>query len=194
MFPIVDGLDVVLLGTFLFGLLFTIGSLFLGAVDIGGDHGADHGGDSISITHLYNLNSLLAFVTWFGGFGYLTRNGLGAPWFIAIVVGVIGGVLAAYLVSTFIRKVLRAGDDTLDPSRYERVGVLAKVTSSIFPGGVGEIVWEQEGSRMVTSARAEEGVPIPRGTEVVILRVEKGVAIVVPFEALMDTSGATIQP
>jgi len=185
MFPLNDTLDVVLLGSFLFGLLFTVGTLLIGAIDAGIDHAVGHGVDGNSISHLFNVSALLAFVTWFGGVGYAARNGLGFPWFLAIPLGILGGVLAAIIVTRFIQKFLLAADDSMDPSKYERVGVLARVTSSIRAGGVGEIVWEQQGSRMVASARATNGEAIARGTEVVVLKVERGVAMVEPFDGLL---------
>ena len=187
MFPINDALDAILLGTFLFGILFTLGSLALGVADIGGDHGsADHAFGDHGFGSLFNLTSILAFLTWFGGVGYLVRNGLDWHWTVALVLAVVGGLVAAYIVRWFVVTVLRAGGDTLDPKEFERVGVLARVTSSIRSGGVGEIVWEQHGSRMVTSARAATPEPIARGTEVLILRVERGIAVVEPFEGLLN--------
>lgn len=181
MFPINDALDAILIGTFLFGLLFTVGSLLLGIADIGAHGGdGDHGIDS-----LFNLSSILAFLTWFGGVGYLARTGFGWPWFIALFVAVCGGLFAAWLAWQFVRRILREPGQLLDPKDYDRVGVLARVTSSIRPGGVGEIVWEQGGSRHVTSAKATDGEAIARGTEVLVLRVEKGMALVEPFD--LDT-------
>ncbi len=186
MFPINDALDVVLLGTFLFGLLFTVGSLLLGVADLGvdsdsGQHSfGDHG-----FASLLNVSSVLAFLTWFGGVGYLARNGLGWPAFVSIALAIGGGLVAGWIVLWFVRKVLRSPNDTLDPRDFERVGVLARVTSSIRVDGVGEIVWEQRGTRMVTSARSDSAAAIGRGTEVLILRVERGVAIVAPFDGLL---------
>ncbi|MDQ3442732.1 MAG: NfeD family protein [Chloroflexota bacterium] len=186
-FPINDALDAVLLGTFLFGLLFTIGSLLLGVADLGvdsdiGDHSfGDHG-----FAGLLNVSSILAFLTWFGGVGYLVRNGLGWPWFPSVLIAIVGGLLAGWVVLWVVRKVLRSPNDTLDPRDFERVGVLARVTSSIRPDGVGEIVWEQRGTRMVTSARSETAGAIGRGTEVLILRVDRGIAVVAPFDGLLN--------
>lgn len=191
MFPINDVLDSVLLGSFLFGIVFTIGSLLLGFADFGHDGGASGHHDSDGLFHgLLNVSSILAFVTWFGGIGYLIRNGFG--WFapIAILIGLAGGLLGAFLVGLFFNKVLRAGSESLDPRDFERVGALGKVTSSIRSGGVGEIVFERHGSRMVTSARSRSDQPIGRGTEVVILSVDRGMAVVEPFDELLEHSGA----
>jgi membrane protein implicated in regulation of membrane protease activity len=192
-FPINDALDAILLGTFLFGILFTLGALVLGVADIGGDAGVhDHSFGDHGFGSLFNLTSILAFVTWFGGVGYLVRNGLDWHWSIALVFALAGGLLAAYIVRWFLVTVLRAGGETLDPREFERVGVLARVTSSIRAGGVGEIVWEQHGSRMVTSARAATTDPIARGTEVLILRVERGIAVVEPFDGLLNEDARVV--
>jgi len=191
MFPLNDALDSILLGSLLFGIVFTIGSILLGFADLGGD--ADSGGDHGSsgpFHGLLNVSSLLAFITWFGGVGYLARNGFGwiAP--IAILAGFAGGVGGAFVVGLFFSKVLRAGSESLDPRDFERVGALGKVTSSIRSGGVGEIVFERHGSRMVSSARSRTAESIGRGTEVVILSVDRGMAVVEPFDELLQASEA----
>lgn len=191
MFPINDALDAILLGTFLFGILFTLGSLLLGAADIGADSGsADHSLGDHGFGNLFNVTSILAFVTWFGGVGYLVRNGLGWHWIASLLIGILGGAAAGWVVLWFVRTVLRSPDDTLDPKDFDRVGVLARVTSSIRSGGVGEIVWEQRGTRMVTSAKSSSPEPIGRGTEVLVLRIERGMAVVEPFDGLLEGAGS----
>jgi len=180
-FPINDALDAILLGSFLFGILFTVGAFLLGAADIGGDHsaGGDHGAD-----HMFNITAILAFITWFGGVGYIVRNGTGLSWVFALVLALIAGIAAAWVVKQFITRILRSGE-TLDPKDFQRVGTLARVTSTIRPGGVGEIVWEQRGARMVGSARSTSDSPLARGTEVLIMKVDRGIAIVEPFDGLL---------
>lgn len=191
MFPLNDVLDSILLGSFLFGIIFTIGSLLLGFADFGHDAGSGGHHDGDGFFHgLLNVSSILAFITWFGGIGYLVRNGFGwiAPF--AVLAGLGGGLLGAYIVGLFVVKVLRAGSESLDPHDFERVGALGRVTSSIRAGGVGEIVFERHGSRMVTSARSRSDQPIGRGTEVVILAVDRGTAVVEPFNDLLEESEA----
>jgi membrane protein implicated in regulation of membrane protease activity len=191
MFPINDLLDAILLGGFLFGVLFTIGTLLLGVADVGLHSGADHGGDvggdfgGELVSGLFNLTAILAFITWFGGIGYLFRNAVGWNAFLSIVLGLGGGLLAAFAVSWFIVKVLRPSGKELDPADYETVGVVARVTSGIREGGYGEIVFELGGTRQVAAAKAANPHAIGFGTEVVVLRVEKGVAVVEPFEDLL---------
>ena len=91
----------------------------------------------------------------------------------------------------FIRTVLRDSGESMDPKSWDQIGVIARVTSSIRAEGVGEIVYEQHGMRQVASARSATATAIPRSTEVVILRVERGVAIVEPFEDLLGNRTPT---
>lgn len=190
MFPINDALDAILLGSFFFGLLFTIGSLALGFAEVGidADVDADAGGDAgDGFFHgLFNLSALLAFITWTGGIGYLARHGLGLWSWAAVLVGILGGLAGAAIVTWFFVKVLRRNSEAMNPGDWDIVGVLGRVSSGIREGGYGEIVYEQNGVRQVAAAKAHAGVSIIRGEEVVVLRVERGVAIVEPFEDLLN--------
>jgi hypothetical protein len=186
MFDNLDTLDAIFLGAFLFGLLFSVIALALGAVDFGADHGAHVGHDGDSGIHDYlNVSIILAFIAWFGGIGYLASNGAGWTAAVSIIVANAGGLVGAYLIYQLFARVIRpAGSTELDPRDFELQGKLARVTSSILPGGVGEIVYEQSGARMVRAARSSSGTAIPRGTEVIVLRADRGVGIVAPWAEL----------
>lgn len=182
MFEVNSTLDAIFLGAFLFGLLFTVISLALGAFDIGADHG-DSGHDN---GHDYlNFSVILAFVAWFGGVGYLASIGAGWTAAVSIGVAIAGGLIGAYIVYQIFKRFVRpAGRIELDPRDYEMTGKLARVTSAIRPGGIGEIVYEQSGARMVRSARSSSGNAIPRGVEVIVLSAERGVGSVAPWSEL----------
>jgi hypothetical protein len=66
-------------------------------------------------------------------------------------------------------------------------GVIARVTSSIREGGTGEVVYEQAGVRHVAAARATSGRAIPRGTEVVVLKLDRGIVYVELWDELMQS-------
>jgi len=51
-------------------------------------------------------------------------------------------------------------------------------------GGLGEILFSQTGARRCSAARSEDGRSIERGTEVVVIRYERGVAYVRRWEDL----------
>jgi hypothetical protein len=57
--------------------------------------------------------------------------------------------------------------------------VLANVSDTIRDGnGIGEIIFSQTGARRAAAARSEDGLAIERGTEVVVIRYERGIAYV----------------
>lgn len=188
MFPINDFFDAILVGGFLFGLLFTVGSVVLGFADLGGDSDFDtelNGGDG-HYSSLFNVSSILAFITWFSGATYLIRNGLG--WFvgIAIVLGLVIGLAGAWAIAWFLYSFLRKNSPELNPADWDQIGQIGRVTGTIFPSGIGEMVFERHGSRHAIPARTKDGVGIERDVEVVILDIERGVAIVQPWRELLE--------
>lgn len=178
-----DALDAVLLGCFLFGLLMAAASFVLGHADVGfhGD-GGDHGHGDLAWLPL-NLGSLLMALGWFGGLGFLLR-GIGWPTPIALVVAAGVGLSLGSLVQRLLRALEGAGDG-LAAEDDRMPGIIGRVSSSIRAGGVGEVVYEQRGARHVTSARAHDGLPLPRGSEVVIVSYDRGMAAVVPLDDSM---------
>ena len=182
MFTINDWLDAILLGTFFFGLIFSVASLIMGVADLGWGQ-AHHGHDGPGPL---NLAVVLAFVTWFGGVAYLFRTGLGIPGLIAIVVGLAGGFLGAWLVYKLLMLV-RSQEQVMKSEDYRLPGVIARVTSSIREGGTGEVVYVQGGVRQVAAARAADGAAIPRGAEVVILKNERGIVYVELWDDLISS-------
>jgi hypothetical protein len=73
----------------------------------------------------------------------------------------------------------------LDSADYRLPGTPAKVVSSIREGGVGEVVYSKSGSRFTLGARAADGRPIAKGTEVIIISRERGLAVVRSVEDLL---------
>jgi len=68
------------------------------------------------------------------------------------------------------------------------VGVLGSICSPIRAGGTGELLYSQMGTRRACSARSEDGAAIPKGTEVVVTRYERGIAYVRLWEELTESS------
>jgi hypothetical protein len=177
-------LDVIFLGCLVFGLVLTLGSLLLGAVDLGHDFGGHDAGDHGPLGPI-SISSVLAFAAFFGGVGYLTHNAVGLLAIVSLVLAVAAGLAGAAAMTWALTK-LKASERIMNPADYKLPGTLARVTSSIRVGGVGEIIYEQKGIRQVAAARSSDGRAIGRGTEVVILETIGGFALVQPFEALLE--------
>ena len=154
--------------------------------DVGGGHAGHHGvhtdGDSgQQMLPLFNVSSLLAFLTWFGAAGFVLMRFATWPAVFAAVGGVAGGLVGAVLIALFLARVL-AGEREMDPRDYRLEGTIARVTVTIPAGGTGEIVFSKAGSRRGEAARSLSGAPIPRGEDVVVIEYARGVAAVQPWD------------
>lgn len=139
----------------------------------------------------FNPMTLAAFLTWFGGTGYLLESFRHIWVFTGLLLSSLAGLAGALIVFWFVAKVLMKNERDLDPLDYEMVGVLGRVSSSIRPGGTGEMIFLQEGIRRPCAARCETGESLPRGVEVVVTRYERGVAYVKLWDELADSAGIT---
>jgi membrane protein implicated in regulation of membrane protease activity len=132
----------------------------------------------------FNLITLTAFLAWFGGTGFLlTRHS--AVWFwAALGISLLSGTGGAAIIYLFLSRVLSSPDEALDPADYEMVGVLGRLSMPIREGGTGELIYSQAGTRRVCGARADDGAAIPKTTEVVVTRYERGIAYVRPWSEM----------
>jgi hypothetical protein len=126
----------------------------------------------------FNFVSLAAFLAWFGGTGYLLTR-FWTVWFaMGLGIALLSGVTGAGIIYLFLSKVLMSEEENLDPADYEMTGVLGRTSVPIRPGGTGEIIYSQAGTRKTCGARAEDGTAIGKGSEVIVTRYEKGIAYV----------------
>jgi membrane protein implicated in regulation of membrane protease activity len=126
----------------------------------------------------FNPPTLAAFLAWFGGTGYLLTR-FSTVWVgLGLTLSVVSGLVGGGIIFLFLTKVLISEQESLDPADYEMVGVLGRLCVSIREGGTGELIYSQAGTRRVCGARSEHGSAIPKGTEVVVTRYEKGIAYV----------------
>jgi hypothetical protein len=175
------------LGLFLFGALFTLASVILGHGHWGLDVGHGHDG---MLGHfaapILSASSLIGFVTWFGAAGYVLLR-ISDLALVAVLIGAtIGGAVGAYLIARFLRLVL-AGERVMDPDDYRLEGTLGQITVGIPAGGTGEVVFTKAGARRSEAARGINGASIPRGTEVVITRYDRGFATVQSWAEFVAT-------
>jgi hypothetical protein len=146
-------------------------------------HGPGGHGASVSP---WNFATLMAFLAWFGGMGYLLTGRGRLGYLLVLALALVSGVAGAAIVFGFLTKVLLKRERFLDAADFEMTGVLGRVTVPIRAGGTGEIVYSQAGTRRSAGARSESGAAIPRNSEVVVTRYEKGLAWVRPWEELAE--------
>jgi membrane protein implicated in regulation of membrane protease activity len=163
--------------------------LHLGHVHIGHSPMAHHGtgahGSGSRGLSAVNGFTFTVFLCWFGGAGYLLHRYsiLVAP--LVLLLSVTSGIFGAALLWAILFKVLLPRERVLSSEDTEMTGVLAQVSDSIRSnGGIGEILFLQTGARRSSAARSDDGRNIERGTEVVVIRYERGIAYVRPWAEL----------
>ena len=170
------------LATFLVGFLLSALSVFAGAVHLPHFHGHGHGhslgrgGGKGGVSPL-NFGTFATFLCWFGGIGYLLERYSNIWAYLALLIATMSGLGGAAVIFWFLWK-LNKHEQPLDPADYDMIGVLGKVASPIRPGGTGEMIYSRAGSRRCAAARSEDGNEMPRDTEVVVTRFEKGIVYV----------------
>jgi membrane protein implicated in regulation of membrane protease activity len=160
-----------------------LGHLHIGHPAFGHGTGA-HASGSRGLSAV-NGFTLTAFLCWFGAAGYLLHRYSIFVAALVLFLSVVSGVLGAALLWAILFKVLLPRERVLNSEDTEMTGVLAQVSDSIrSDGGIGEILFLQTGARRSSAARSDDGRTIERGTEVVVIRYERGIAYVRPWAEL----------
>jgi membrane protein implicated in regulation of membrane protease activity len=134
-----------------------------------------------------NPLTIAAAALWFGGAGLIVEGALpGAMLVVPLVIAVAAALLGAALVRALMAALVRSSTPPLHDGADGALGV---INAPIRLDAAGEVVYTLEGLRRSAPARSVDGQPMPRGTNVVILRRERGIALVAPLDPL-----ATLDP
>jgi hypothetical protein len=155
---------------------FHIGHMHLHLGKAGHVHAAAAAGGHGSSISPVNGFTLVIFLCWFGGTGYLLERYGGFVVPVVLVLSAVAGVAGAAALFWFMAHVLMPHERALTAEETATLGVVGKVSGAIRDHGTGEILFSQNGSRRFAAARSENGLPIPRDTEVVVMRYEQGIA------------------
>ncbi len=168
------------LGCLVFGFMLSATSFLAGSLHVHfhGHHTGGHTGSKL------NFATIAAFITWFGGMGYVLTKFTGIGLLLVLTGALLAGLAGAAIILWFIAKVLSPGDLPLDPADYNMIGALGTVSSPVLPNGTGEMIFLQQGRRTGIPIRSELGHPIAAGKEVVVTRYENGIAYVRGWEEM----------
>ena len=178
---------------FLVGFSLSVLSFLAGAVHIHlplkwhlpfhwGHHGGGlhHGvGGHIS---WFNASTMMAFLAWFGGTGYLLIRYSHLVAFVSLAIALAAGSFAGWVIFKFMVKLVQTNDAPMTDDERRVEGALGTISMPIRENGTGEIIFALGGSRRCSGARSDDGKPIEKGAEVVIARYEKGIAYVKRWE------------
>jgi uncharacterized membrane protein YphA (DoxX/SURF4 family) len=146
-------------------------------------HGVEHARRRRNQAHppspFFNLPAVAAFAVGFGAVGYPLASRTSLPAWAIILIAMGGGALAITgMITLLARWALRGLSGPLPPDDHEIQGQLAVVTRDITPGQQGEISYEHLGRHVQVAARSLGTTAVPHGSDVVIDRIEDGVAFV----------------
>ena len=136
-----------------------------------------------------NLGTVTAFLAWFGGIGFLLTRHSNLFALAALLISIAGGFVGATLLFVLVTRLLLRFEAPMDPSDYEMVGVLGRVSSRLRTGGTGEIIFSRHGSRCSAMARSDDGSEIDKDVEVIVTRHERGIAYVRRWDEMAASAG-----
>jgi membrane protein implicated in regulation of membrane protease activity len=179
----------IFLGCFVVGFALSVMSFALGAVHAHlhihvpwGHHVHGHvfhtdhaGADAVSPI---NFATIMAFLAWFGGTGFLLTTTFGWLAVPALGASTVVGLIGAAIVFWMMARVLWSPHENMKSADYHMVGVHGRLTQPIRTGGIGELVYSRAGARQSCGAKSDDGGAIERGVEVIVTDYTRGVASV----------------
>ena len=145
------------------------------------DHGVTLGDLGLPRYSVLNPVALLAFLGGFGAVG-LIAHGAGTSVLVGLALAAVGGWAISWLVFRVFVRVVMAGQGGAAHHLSAMVGKLAMVAVTIPVTGMGTIAYEIGGRRNTLAARTSNAESLPRGTEVVIVEMDRNVATVIKYE------------
>jgi hypothetical protein len=156
-------------------------SIGTGAHDINLGHTADAGANvdnpMVKVPTLSPI-TIASFVTAFGAFGLIGLGLFDATTRISLVWAAGGGLVIAVIAHFAFGYFLIAPQGSSEVQLRALIGCEAEVITPIPADSVGEIAFVAQGGRVTYTAKSANGIPIPRGTSVVIEKIIGGVAVV----------------
>jgi hypothetical protein len=180
---------------FLVGFAFSALTFLAGAVHIHlpfrlhlPGHGGHQGGPGVAAkgpggragSHISwcNASTMMAFLAWFGGAGYILRRASHLVALVCLALAALAGLVAGMIVYRFMLKLTRASDSQMLDADYRIEGSVGTLSMPIREKGTGEVIFSLGGVRRCAGARSEAGELVEKGAEVVIERYEKGIAYI----------------
>ena len=127
----------------------------------------------------FNLPALAAFAAGFGTTGYLVASRTALPvWAVVILALFGGGLVMAGMITLLAQWALRGVTGPTITDSGDIQGQPAVLTREISLASAGEISYDHHGTQVLVAARGLDTRTLPAGTEVVIDRIDNGVAFV----------------
>lgn len=152
----------------LLALGLTVVSFFSDFGDGDADVDAAHGGE----TGVFSIRALIGFLLGFGWGGYMAVQSGASTW-VAVIVGLVLGVVMFFVIAGVIRFIYGLkSDGSRDFSQQTMVGMTGTVYVTIPPAGEmgGQVQVSREGSQLITMPAVQTGAaPLSPSTPVTVV-------------------------
>ncbi len=165
-------LPIIFLAAFIAGLMLAVFAML---------HGVEHArtNRSRAPSPFFNLPAVAAFAVGFGAVGYPLASRTRLPtWAVLVIASASGALAISGMITLLAQWALRGASTHLLSDEHEIQGQLAIVTREISASTPGEIAYQDVGKEIRVLARGLNAKLLPMGAEVVIDRIEDGVAFV----------------
>jgi hypothetical protein len=167
----VSALAILFVAAFIAGLLLAVFAML---------HGVEHlrRNRTRAPSPFFNLPAIAAFAIGFGAVGYPLASRTRLPPWSILLIAIASGLLATSGMITLLATWALAGAEGSSSDEHEIQGQFATVTREIKPSVAGEISYEHSGQTVRVPARLIGDASAAVGSDVVIDRIEDGVAFV----------------
>jgi membrane protein implicated in regulation of membrane protease activity len=141
------------------------------ALALGQMFDGDAGGDGVFHFPLLSPSGLATLCGAIGAFGLIATYGLGLADWPSVLFAVPVGLLFSYLATFAAWRLLVGSSTTSTIAAADLAGREAEVITPIPAGGVGEAAAMVNGQRYTAPAREVDGVEVPRGAVVSVVRL-----------------------
>lgn len=132
-----------------------------------------------------NLTKLVVFVL-VGSVTGILLDFAGAPGWISMPFGAVGGVVFNFLLNMVISPLYLKFNHIAKPSEAQLAGMEAVVADPIVAGNYGSVLVKSGGREYYLAAATANGRPLAEGTRVVIISCESGLCFVESEEHFCD--------
>jgi len=153
----------------------------LAGADAGPAQQAHAGGSEGAGPSPFNSLVISSFITVFGAVGLICDGGLSMGWFLSTAIALVTAAAVGAIVFFLVVRVLHGSQSDSSYSLGQIAGVRGKVITAVPAGGLGEVACVVNGTRCSYPASSAEGLPIRQGREVLVVKMERNVAIVSPL-------------
>lgn len=166
-----SALSIVSVASFIGGLVLAVFAML---------HGVEHlrRNRTRAPSPFFNLPAIAAFAIGFGAVGYPLASRTRLPTWAVLLIAIASGALAISGMITLLATWALRGVSGGTTDEHEIQGQLAVVTREITASSPGEISYEHTGRTITVPARALTGAFVAVGADVVIDRIDEGVAFV----------------